>query len=63
MESGDEEEDTQMLGGAGFSAEELATAAAHFEKEMVGPCGASLDFGSSSTYIQTRSWEHSVCVA
>eukprot|EP00208_Stichococcus_sp_RCC1054_P005028 CAMPEP_0206148490 /NCGR_PEP_ID=MMETSP1473-20131121/36770_1 /ASSEMBLY_ACC=CAM_ASM_001109 /TAXON_ID=1461547 /ORGANISM="Stichococcus sp, Strain RCC1054" /LENGTH=664 /DNA_ID=CAMNT_0053545839 /DNA_START=128 /DNA_END=2119 /DNA_ORIENTATION=- len=42
MESGDEEEDTQMLGGAGFSAEELATAAAHFEKEM----GVSLAAGA-----------------
>lgn len=34
MESGDEEE-TQLLGGAGFSPGQLAAAAAHFEKEMV----------------------------
>ncbi len=51
MESGDEEEETQLLGGGGFSPEELAVAAAHFEKEMVCGWPARTDAYSNTSFI------------
>lgn len=35
LEDGDEEEETQLLGGGGFTPEQLAAAEAHFQAEMV----------------------------